>query len=307
MIILLGIVSFVGVFLFLVLSSNQARPSRLGRKQARRVFPDDKNLQKVYICLVRDGKRYARLLSLYTAAQKYLQDGSVVSFRASSLDQFRKQSPEKVFKRAVSEDLHITSFWSRWFGFVESGFYDALNSLDPNEEEADFRSACGFFDMGELKFREYNRVRMAMDAEIGNRFSRLDISQSVAWRYDSPGGRKHYHDSGRIDRVQLQSLFAVQEADDTFSQPEFNRFGIPTKQCEAERKKLTAKLRYEILKRDGFRCQICGASQEDGVKLHVDHIKPVARGGLTAPENLRTLCQSCNLGKSSGYDEGGLN
>lgn len=212
-----------------------------------------------------------------------------------------------VFKRAVSEDSYITSFWSRWFGSVESGFYDALNSLDPNEEEADFRLACGLFEMGELKFREYNRVRMAMDAEIGNRFSGLDISQSVAWRYDSPGGRKHYHDSGRIDRVQLQSLFAVQEADDTFSQPEFNRFGIPTKQCEAERKKLTAKLRYEILKRDGFRCQICGASQEDGVKLHVDHIKPVARGGLTVPENLRTLCQSCNLGKSSSYDDGGLN
>ncbi len=188
MIILLGIVSFVGVFLFLVLSSNQARSSRLGRKQARRAFPDDKNLQKVYVCLVRDGKRYARLLSLYTAAQKHLQDGSVVSFRASSLDQFRKQSPEKVFKRAVSEDSYITSFWSRWFGSVESGFYDALNSLDPNEEEVDFRLACGLFEMGELKFREYNRVRMAMDAEIGNRFSRLEIFQPVAWRYDSPGG-----------------------------------------------------------------------------------------------------------------------
>ena len=89
-----------------------------------------------------------------------------------------------------------------------------MNSLDPNEEEVDFRLACGLFEMGELKFREYNRVRMAMDAEIGNRFSRLEIFQPVAWRYDSPGGRKHYHDSGRIDRVQLQSLFAVQEADD---------------------------------------------------------------------------------------------
>lgn len=66
-----------------------------------------------------------------------------------------------------------------------------------------------------------------------------------------------------------------------------------------ERNKLTAKLRYEILKRDQFRCVLCGRSAaEDGVKLHVDHFIPVARGGLTIENNLRTLCQDCNLGKS---------
>ena len=32
---------------------------------------------------------------------------------------------------------------------------------------------------------------------------------------------------------------------------------------------MTNALRYQILKRDGFRCQICGRSQEDGVILHI--------------------------------------
>lgn len=261
----------------------------------------------MYVHLVRNGKRYSRLKQLYADAKNRLRNRPVAQFQTSGLSQFRKQSPEKVLKRVMSESSQITQFWNDWFDFVEANFYDVLNNLDPYEEETDFRLACGLFEIGELKFREYNRVRIAMDSEFLNWFSKLDVSQTTIWYYDSPGGRKHYRDSSQIDRAQLQALFIAQEPDDFFSQPEFNKFGIPTKQCEAERKKLTAKLRYEILKRDGFRCQICGASQEDGVKLHVDHIKPVARGGLTVSENLRTLCQSCNLGKSSGYDEGGLN
>ena len=70
---------------------------------------------------------------------------------------------------------------------------------------------------------------------------------------------------------------------------------------------MTDQLRYDIMKRDGFRCQLCGRSQADGVKLHVDHIKPVSKGGKTIPSNLRTLCEQCNLGKKDKYDPDGLN
>ena len=69
-----------------------------------------------------------------------------------------------------------------------------------------------------------------------------------------------------------------------------------------QRRLVTPSLRYDIMKRDGFRCVICGRGAEDGVKLHVDHIKPVSKGGKSTPSNLRTLCQDCNLGKSAKYD-----
>ena len=68
---------------------------------------------------------------------------------------------------------------------------------------------------------------------------------------------------------------------------------------EYERSKMSNSLRYDILKRDNFRCQICGATQDDGVKLHVDYIIPVAKGGKTESSNLRTLCEKCNRGKSA--------
>jgi len=67
-----------------------------------------------------------------------------------------------------------------------------------------------------------------------------------------------------------------------------------------ERSKLTAGLRYLILKRDGFNCQLCGANTvEDGAKLEVDHIRPISDWGKTEESNLRTLCNECNRGKSN--------
>ena len=56
--------------------------------------------------------------------------------------------------------------------------------------------------------------------------------------------------------------------------------------------------RFAIMKRDGYRCQLCGKSQEDGAKLHIDHRIALAKGGSNEDENLWTLCLECNLGKS---------
>ena len=76
---------------------------------------------------------------------------------------------------------------------------------------------------------------------------------------------------------------------------------------EYQRQLLTPSLRYDIMKRDGFRCVLCGRTSKDGIALHVDHILPVSKGGQTIPSNLRTLCDVCNLGKSDKYDNDGLN
>ena len=58
-------------------------------------------------------------------------------------------------------------------------------------------------------------------------------------------------------------------------------------------------MRHKILARDKFRCVHCGASPKNNltVRLHVDHIRPVSKGGETIPDNLQTLCEECNLGK----------
>jgi hypothetical protein len=64
-----------------------------------------------------------------------------------------------------------------------------------------------------------------------------------------------------------------------------------------EREAISKKLRFEIFKRDCFKCQYCSRGAPD-VLLEVDHIKPVCEGGETHILNLITSCFDCNRGKS---------
>jgi len=70
---------------------------------------------------------------------------------------------------------------------------------------------------------------------------------------------------------------------------------------------ISPQLRNEILERNGFTCQQCGAAAGDPdpytpgrkVRLHVDHIVPIAQGGTDDRDNLRALCSTCNQGRGN--------
>ena len=64
----------------------------------------------------------------------------------------------------------------------------------------------------------------------------------------------------------------------------------------ANRQTIPKKIRFEVFKRDAFRCQYCGRSAPD-VILEIDHIIPVAEGGKNDLLNLVTSCRDCNRGK----------
>jgi hypothetical protein len=65
------------------------------------------------------------------------------------------------------------------------------------------------------------------------------------------------------------------------------------------------RLRFTVLRRDRFQCVQCGAApnKDPRVRLHVDHVIPWSRGGDTRLDNLRTLCEGCNLGKGALHAE----
>lgn len=64
------------------------------------------------------------------------------------------------------------------------------------------------------------------------------------------------------------------------------------------RKPLGKRLRFEVFKRDGFRCMYCG-ERPPAVVLVVDHVVPVKEGGTNEIDNLLTSCQTCNGGKGA--------
>ena len=61
----------------------------------------------------------------------------------------------------------------------------------------------------------------------------------------------------------------------------------------------TAGQKEAILKRDGYKCVICGKGRANGVELHVDHIKPKDLGGEATIENGQTLCAQHNFIKKN--------
>jgi 5-methylcytosine-specific restriction endonuclease McrA len=65
------------------------------------------------------------------------------------------------------------------------------------------------------------------------------------------------------------------------------------------REPISIRTRFFILKRDEYRCQLCGASPSTdvGTVLHIDHKISVAKGGSSDISNLWVLCSRCNLGK----------
>lgn len=55
-------------------------------------------------------------------------------------------------------------------------------------------------------------------------------------------------------------------------------------------------VRYEVLKRSGSHCELCGASSKD-TQIDVDHIIPRKKGGSNDVSNLQALCRTCNAQK----------
>lgn len=62
------------------------------------------------------------------------------------------------------------------------------------------------------------------------------------------------------------------------------------KKLIAKRHRIPAAIRREILTQYNYTCRICGTTEN----LHIDHIIPVTKGGLSTSDNLQVLCSMCN-------------
>ncbi|MDD5453975.1 MAG: HNH endonuclease [Candidatus Ratteibacteria bacterium] len=71
-----------------------------------------------------------------------------------------------------------------------------------------------------------------------------------------------------------------------------------TSLIKTHRAKLSQRLRFKLLRRDGFRCQYCGRTA-DQTTLEIDHIVPLSLGGSDNTDNMITSCTDCNQGKSA--------
>lgn len=128
--------------------------------------------------------------------------------------------------------------------------------------------------------------------ELG--FEEVDLSDLhypvYTFQYVSSGGKSSFSTSLKLDVPNLE-LFAAYLA-------ELVKF---RKSVAGQRALMTAKLREIIKKRDGYACQACDVSVKDepNLLLEIDHIVPLAKGGITTETNLQTLCWRCNRRKGA--------
>lgn len=72
----------------------------------------------------------------------------------------------------------------------------------------------------------------------------------------------------------------------------------------AFKREISKETRAQVLERNGYTCQMCGAAAGDPdplggprtVRLTMGHIKDKSKGGDDTPQNLRAICTNCNEG-----------
>lgn len=101
-----------------------------------------------------------------------------------------------------------------------------------------------------------------------------------------------FRDPDRAIRQLAQSGFLIKIAKGVY------RYD-PARAHTRELEDFTTAQKEIILKRDDYKCVICGKGEKEGVELHIDHIKPKDLGGKATIENGQTLCAQHNFIKKN--------
>ena len=118
-----------------------------------------------------------------------------------------------------------------------------------------------------------------------------EVVDQVVSTYKKRTG-KIFRDPDRAIRQLSQSGFLIKIAKGIYKYD-------PEKAYKRELEDFTAAQKETILKRDGYKCVICGRGKKEGVDLHIDHIKPKDFGGEATIENGQTLCSQHNFIKKN--------
>lgn len=238
----------------------------------------------------RHSTKYAALIALnesyvfYPLENQYTlykNFSSKASYDRADFDQFML---ETTIKSSYLQDLSATASYNQ---SLFAHYCDDYNQLPPSEDHI---IACSH-----IRKKRFLRLENSLCDSIFQ-CPVSDISVTVVFAYTSPHGRNSYHRQREYSHAKIQNILQQLESIRAYQQSK-----------DYQRALMTPSLRYDVMKRDQFRCCICGISAQEGAKLHVDHILPVSRGGKTELNNLRTLCDRCNLGKRDKYDEWGPN
>ncbi len=74
-------------------------------------------------------------------------------------------------------------------------------------------------------------------------------------------------------------------------------YALLNRRSRRPRSRISRATRYRIWRRDHGICQYCGDKIPSLTYAHIDHRRPVSRGGSNDEDNLVLACPECNLHK----------
>ncbi len=116
----------------------------------------------------------------------------------------------------------------------------------------------------------------------------------------------HLIDSYKLTPEQIEQLILL--CYQKIEEYKKKKDGAHWKHRKRTREPVSGTVRYEVLKRARFRCELCGIPAEEK-SLDVDHITPKSLGGKDDIANYQALCYTCNAQKNNrdNTDFRGLN
>lgn len=236
-------------------------------------------------------ERLQRLLSLNNDCFFYrITNNRVITISCQSINELNTIDLRDAFIENLTGDLPAIRDMIRKIEYNKSQYLDYIKEYD-----SIVRYNYSIDSKNYAEFDYFNDIERSLVEQL-RKTPTTDQQITVQAKYHNVFEKKEYNRSRSFDVNEIKECCAIAES------------LVPNQSStQIERNLMTNSLRYNIMKRDGFRCVLCGASANDGAKLHVDHIFPVSKGGKTEPNNLRTLCESCNRGKGAKYDFNGVN
>lgn len=225
--------------------------------------------------------------NIFETIEKYLKDDHILLLADSD---FRKHIEEKLYMKSNNEDYKIitgsfqgsliftfaiikkTDDLRRFLGIDDNKKWDLLLCVIPRDTEGILININGIYQIPSLG--KTQSIRMLLNS-IFSTLPKIGLLQDNGYPF------------------KWENLVILYVFDDDYQDYWFR------KKKPRQRTHIPRGLRHEVFKRDNYTCQECGATKEDGAKLHIDHIIPVSKGGTDELDNLQTLCDKCNLNKSN--------
>src|SRR5579864_4801310 len=159
-----------------------------------------------------------------------------------------------------------------------------IKTLLENEGLASVRKiAEAFLARDESQIEYYEHITRSMPGKVLQKHGIVDYADKV-FVLNVPD----------ITQEQRSELIAL--CDQKIKEYEEERGKLIWQHRARDSREVPGSLRYQILSKAKFRCELCGISAEEKA-LDVDHIVPVNKGGKTVIENLQALCYTCNSQK----------